>query len=385
MAKNVLFIDTHNIFGGGQQHLLRLLSGIDKKEFFPIVLCSEQNQKFIEGLKKINIEFISIKSKIVISENKILKTILQSPNFFYSIFKTAQIIKNKKIDILQANLFYSAIFGAIAASFFKKPFIWTIHIPEDITKYKIITKFLIALSAKITPSCNDFLKVAKENGFNMSKFKAIYPGLKLEDYQIKQITDKLEFNGKKITKPIIAMVARLDPIQKRYQDFIEAAEIVLKEIKEPNFLIVGGATNYFEENQKKELENLVKEKGFSHKIIFTGFFPDLNYLLSNTQILALPSLEESIPAIVLEAMAMKIPVVATKVGGIPEAVLDGETGFLVSVKNPQSLAEKIIYLLKNPERAKKMGEKGYQRVKEEFRQEKLAKECQKVFNDLLKQ
>ena len=100
--------------------------------------------------------------------------------------------------------------------------------------------------------------------------------------------------------------------------------------------------------------------------------------------MVLPSLKESIPAVIVEAMAMKRPVVASNVGGVPEAVVDGETGFLVPPKDPQAIAEKVIFLLKNPQIAKEMGEKGYQKVKENFTQERLARNYEKLYEELIK-
>lgn len=178
------------------------------------------------------------------------------------------------------------------------------------------------------------------------------------------------------------MVARMDPEQKGQQYFIETAKMILKDIKEVNFLIVGKTSNLKEERSKRGLESLAK--GISEKIIFTGFFSDLNYLLSNIEILVVPSLSEGFPATVLEAMVMRKPVVASNVGGIPEAVIDGETGFLVPAKNPEAIAEKVIFLLKNPKKARKIGEKGYQRVKTNFTQEKMAREYEKIYKSLLK-
>lgn len=379
----ILYIDTHYICAGGQNHLLRLIDGLNKKKYYPIVLCAKENKRFIQELQKRNIEFFAVRTINLISKNKILKATLQFPNFIYLIFKTAQIVKREKIDILQANLFYSALFSLITAKLLKKTFLWTLHILDNIFKYRNLVKILTKFSDKTITICNNYIMIVKKEGLDVSRFKTIYDGIRTKETS-RSVEEELRINNRLIEKPIVAMVGRIDPEQKRQQDFILAAEIVLKEFKNVSFLIVGSTSNPEEEKQKEELENLIKRKGLSSKILFTGFFPDLNYLLSNIEVLVLPSLKEGVPAVILEAMAMKRPVVASNVGGIPEVVIDGGTGFLVEPKNPEAIAEKVIYLLKNPRIAKEMGEKGYQRIKENFTLEKMVKEYEKLYDNLLK-
>lgn len=381
----VLYIDTHTTFGGGQTMLLRLIDGLNKREISPIVVCSKDNQKFIQELKTHLVDFIPIKTKILVLENKFLKAILQLPSFIGTNFEIAQTIRQNKPDIVHANLFYSALFSIIPAKFYRKPFIWIAQTPSDLLRYKALTKFLILFTDKTILTCKDFIRIAKENNFNISKLQTIYTGLKMEDYYQKENSgNTIEINGKEIKKPIVTMIARFDRYQKGHQYFLEAAKIIKKRVSKVNFLVIGGAVNPEEEKYRSELEDKVKQLGLSNHIIFTGFYPDLIYLLSNIEIVVIPSLYEAPSAVALEAMAMKRPVVASNVGGIPEVVIDGKTGFLVEPKNPEAIAEKAIFLLKNPKKAKEMGEKGYQRVKENFTQEKLAREYEKVYDNLLK-
>lgn len=381
----ILYIYTHTAFGGGETMLLRLIDGLDKNRFFPIVVCSKGNQRLIQELEEKSIEFTPLEIKNIVSENKILKAILQFPNFLNAIFKIAQIIRQKKPDIVQPNLFYSALFSIIPAKFYRKPFIWIAQTPSDLLRYKTFTKFLIKNADKTILTCKDFIRIAKENNFNISKLQTIYTGLKMEDYYQKGSSrNEIEINGQKIKKPIVAMIARFDRYQKGHRYFIEAAKIIKENFQNVNFLIIGGAVNPEEEKYRSELEDKVKELGISNQIIFTGFYPDLIYLLSNIEIVVIPSLYEAPSAVALEAMAMKRPVVAFNVGGIPEVVADRETGFLVPPKSPEAVAEKVIFLLKNPQIAKEMGEKGYQRVKTYFTQERMASEYEKIYKSLLK-
>jgi len=277
------------------------------------------------------------------------------------------------------------LFSTIPAKIYGKPIIWIIQTLSDLLKYKIFTKFLISFSDKTILTCKDFIRLAKENGFNTEKLKVIYTGLNMAEFYPKESSkNEIEINGKKIKKPIVAMVGRFDRYQKGHQYFIEAAKIINGKVSNVNFLIAGGTVNAEEEKFKKELEEKVKELGLSNQVIFTGFYPDLIYLLSNVEIVVIPSLYEAPSAVAMEAMAMKRPVVASNVGGIPEVVVDKETGFLVEPKNPEAIAEKVIFLLKNPQIVKEMGERGHLRVKENFTQEKLALEYEKLYEELIR-
>jgi glycosyltransferase involved in cell wall biosynthesis len=384
IQRKILYIDTHNTFGGGQTMLLRLIEGLDKNRFFPIVVCSKDNQKLIQELKGCSIEFISLKTKNLVSENKILKAIFQFPNFLKMNFEITRTIKEKNPDLVHVNLFYSALFSILPAKIYRKPFIWVIQTLNDLLKYKTLTKFLINFSNKTILTCKDFIRLAKENHFNTSKLQVIYTGLNMSEFQLKESSgDEIEINNQKIKKPIVAMIGRFDRYQKGHQYFIEAARIINEKMSEVNFLIVGGTANEEEEKFKKELEEKVKEIGLFEKIIFTGFYPDLIYLLSNVEIVVIPSLYEAPSAVAMEASAMRRPVVASNVGGIPEVIIEGETGFLVPPKDPQAIAEKVIFLLRNPQIAKEMGEKGYQRVKTCFTLEKMVREHEKIYYELL--
>jgi len=381
----ILYIYTHTAFGGGETMLLRLMDGLNKQKFSPIVACSNENKRLIQELKEKSIKFIPLTVQNITSENKFLKAILQLPNFLKMNYRIAQIIRRESPDIIHVNLFYSALFSIIPAKLYRKPFIWVAQTPSDLLKYKFFTRFLIWLSNKTILTCRDFIRIAKENNFNISKLQTIYTGLKMDEfYQKENSGDTIEINGKEIKKPIIAMIGRFDRYQKGHQYFIEAARIINERISNANFLIVGGTVNSEEEKFKRELEERVKELGLSNQILFTGFYHDLIYLLSNIEVVVIPSLYEAPSAVALEAMAMRRPVVASNVGGIPEIVIDSETGFLVPPKNPQAIAEKVIFLLKNPQIAKEMGEKEYQRIKENFTQERLVREYEKLYENLLK-
>jgi glycosyltransferase involved in cell wall biosynthesis len=114
------------------------------------------------------------------------------------------------------------------------------------------------------------------------------------------------------------------------------------------------------------LERQASQLGVRDRVRFLGRRDDVPALLAAADALVLPSWQEGLPLVVLEAMAAGVPVVATSVGGTPEAVVDGETGLLVPPRDVPALTAAIDTLLDDPERARRLGEAGRRRVRERF-------------------
>jgi glycosyltransferase involved in cell wall biosynthesis len=138
--------------------------------------------------------------------------------------------------------------------------------------------------------------------------------------------------------PLVGIVARLVPI-KAHEDFLEAAHLILEHLPRARFLIVGDG------ERRAELERLVDSLGLRPSVRFLGWRRDLERVYADLDVVALASRNEGSPVALIEALAAARPVVSTAVGGVPEVVLDGQTGLLVPPSNPRSLAEAILRLL----------------------------------------
>jgi len=150
-----------------------------------------------------------------------------------------------------------------------------------------------------------------------------------------------------IDAPIVAVVGRLDP-QKGQTDFIRAASLVLRNHPDAHFLIVGEETKG-ESGFTTSLHRLIDELNLRHAVRFLPSTDDVPRLLAAIDILVLPSHAETFGYIVVEAMAMGKPVVATNAGGVPEIIEDGKSGLLFPPRDAQGMADHIVELLRNPE------------------------------------
>ena len=178
---------------------------------------------------------------------------------------------------------------------------------------------------------------------------------------------------------VIGIVANLRP-QKGHDKIIAALPAILAEFPHTKCLFIG--RNDFPDNN---IHQLVQKKQLEQTIIFTGIRKDIARLLSICELFMLPSLWEGFPTVVIEAMAMGLPIIATPVGDIPDIVVPQQTGILISPKNPNVLVETVLELLKNPEKAQKMGQAGYERVRQHFSIEAMVRQTEEVYDRLLEQ
>ena len=176
--------------------------------------------------------------------------------------------------------------------------------------------------------------------------------------------------------PVVAMVARLAP-QKGIVEFLRACAEVARRWPEARFALIG------EGPLRGEAERLREELGLADQLCLPGQVASARALMPALDCLVVASTSEGSSVVAMEAMAEGRPVVATRVGGVPEVVGDGETGLLVEPGDPGALAERICELLGDPERARRMGERGRQRAAAEFDVRMMVERMQQVYAPLL--
>ena len=186
---------------------------------------------------------------------------------------------------------------------------------------------------------------------------------------------------------LVAVVARLNRL-KGIEYFLEAAAALAPRFPRARFVIIGhchvirdGAI--VEGPYKAELEAHAARLGIGDRVVFTGFRSDVPQLLGEVAVSVLPSLSEGLSNTVLESMAAGVPVVATAVGGLPEAVEDGVSGLLVAPRDAAALGRAISSLLADGARAARLGAAGRERVREQFSDERMVRDTEQFYLALL--
>lgn len=172
--------------------------------------------------------------------------------------------------------------------------------------------------------------------------------------------------------PMVINVANLTP-KKGHTHLLAAAKRVLERRPEARFLCVGQGP------LADELAAEAKRHHLNGQLVFTGFRADATTLMAASDVFVLSSLHEGLPVSLLEAMALARPQVVTRVGGVPEVVVDGETGVLVDPENPAALADSILGVLGDPARAQRMGEAARAHVRQQYGMGQMVKAVEAVY------
>ena len=177
-------------------------------------------------------------------------------------------------------------------------------------------------------------------------------------------------------RPLVGEIARLCDV-KGQRELIEALRLLpgVHALLVGEDLETGGA-------YRDLLEREAQRAGLAERVVFAGYRADVPAVLDEVDVVVLPSWVEGMPLVLLEAMAHRRPVVATTVGGTPEVVVDGETGLLVPPRDPRALADAIRRLVDDPELATRMGEAGYERVRERFSVEAMTRRVLEIYDEV---
>jgi glycosyltransferase involved in cell wall biosynthesis len=218
-------------------------------------------------------------------------------------------------------------------------------------------------------------------GYDAAKIVIIPNGVELSRFD--RVDEGSPFRGLGIPEgaPVVLVVSRLNPL-KGIESFLQAAALVAPDFPTVRFVIAGD-TNPNERQYWSTLTSLTVRLGLTERLIFAGLRRDVPQLLSAATISVMPSLNEALSNVVLESMAAGAPIVATRVGGTPEAISDGVNGLLVPPGDPRAMASAIAALLRDQSRARRLGDAARQSIYERFSMERMALATTQLYEALL--
>lgn len=273
----------------------------------------------------------------------------------WSAWRLSRILRADKIDIIHTHLTSSALLGSIAAR-------WAGGVPCVASVLKITNKRHYMRCDRLLPCsdavCDDLL----QQGVPAGMIRRVYTGIDFERFFAgfdPALNLREEFRWGEEHRIVIS-VARLVPM-KGHRHLVDAAAEVVKTHPEARFLIIGDG------ELRSELERQTLALRIGQYFVFAGTRTELPALLNSADVSVLASVDkEGLPIALVESALMKKPLVMSDVAGIREMVKDGETGCLVPPCDPEALAEAIVRVLDEPERARKMAEAAEKLVRREF-------------------
>lgn len=246
------------------------------------------------------------------------------------------------------------------------PFVTTLH-GTDITlvgqdrSYLPITRFAIEQSDGVT-AVSEYLRQVTLRDFNPRNSIEVIPNFVNCDRYRRQVSRDfgiaLRAQFARPDEPILAHLSNFRPV-KRLPDVVEVFARVRRELPAKLLLIGDGP-------ERAKTEQLVREKGLANHVHFLGKQDQVYEKLAVADLFLLPSELESFGLAALEAMACEVPVIATRVGGIPEVIGDGESGYLAEVGDVDTMARRAVELLSDPARAREMGQRARASARQRF-------------------
>ncbi len=367
-----------SIFGGGKRVFMQLMTYLNKEEFQFYSCCAFDEEQE---------EFLSKQGGTIVHID------IQYGGFWHSIKKLIDLLKEEKIDIVHSQGGRADFYARMAARMLKPKVkvVNTTAITVESYDVGALRKGAYLFFDRFSESYVDRFMVVSEalrrilintHKIPPDKVIKIYNGIELNEYQPDDSGEfsrriRKEYNiGKDVF--LAGAVGRM-VWQKGFEYLIECVSEIVRTYPDAKILIVGDGP------LREKFEALSEEFRVRDNVIFTGFRSDIKEILSAVDLLVIPSLKEGFPMIILEAMAMAKPIVATRIDGITEQITDKVNGILVPPKDPSALAKAIIKVINDKELARTIGLAARKKVEQEFSVEKMVSETEKVYLSLLKE
>ncbi|HBY02384.1 MAG TPA: hypothetical protein DEG92_07610, partial [Rikenellaceae bacterium] len=350
---------------GTEIHLFNLIKGLKDIGYNDLEVISMSGEgEIYEWVYKIDIPVLNLRMRCV-----------WHPLFLLDFLKMTSYLRRKRPDIVHTYLDTANVFGVLAAKLAGVKTIITSRRDLGVFRSKLMETLMGFLSNRVykvvcvcKAAAAECLRRERLNGYNIT---VIHNGIKFTEYQ--------KVNTRMLLDHIVfCNVAVANRKEKGHEDLVRAFALVLESLPNARLKFIGGG------HLLPGLKNLAGDLGISEKITFVGHSNDVPSQLKDATVFILPSHSEGISNALLEAMAMGIPVIATKVGGNTEVVIDSLSGFLVEPQNPEVLANAMLSIITNKKQLLKMGEEAQKRIGDLFTFERMIQKYHELYSEHIK-
>lgn len=371
----ILHVCTELSVGGVENHLIMLLRGlIQSGRYEPHIAAFRDATGAMRSLRQ-DFEAIGVPVHIL-GQDKAYDA--------RGTIRLGRLLQQLKPAVLHTHLFRGDIYGPPVGALVGVPVrISTVHNVEERFRKRVFRPLfrfsylfdhcIIAISDAVASALHRFL------GLLRSKIKRIYygfdPQARWENKPIRSLRSEFGFTPDDL---VIGNIGRIS-VQKGQSYLIRAVDLVRRELPNVKLLIVGTPEP---DGTYENLRSMVAQLGLEERVVFAGYRDDIGSVLATVDIFALPSLWEGFGLVLLEAMSMGKPIIASNVDSIPEIVEDGVQGILVPPRDVEALAKAIMQLACSPELRDRMAAAGPHRV-ERFSVQRMVDETIELYDSLL--
>jgi glycosyltransferase involved in cell wall biosynthesis len=287
-------------------------------------------------------------------------------------------VETHEIAVIHAHEFYMSMIGTLVSAMTGIPLVVTLHgrnhYPDKRRRRLACRVMATRASALVTVSEDLRRFFCRTSGTALARVRVIYNGIAVSNRLAANSRrgELLDSIGIPREAKIVGAVGNLYPV-KGHLNLIRSARTIVRTHPTTHLVILGRGS------QHDPISALAEAMGIRDRIHLLGYRDDVKEWLSAMDVFAMPSLSEGLPLSLLEAMAAGVPPVVTQVGGMPEVIHDGETGFIVSPGDGAALADRISFLLANPSLATKIGTAAHDCILERFTVDKMAAEYRDMY------
>jgi glycosyltransferase involved in cell wall biosynthesis len=362
--------------GGAETQLVRLINGLDRTRFRPSVICISGYGPLKEQLDD-RVDLVSLQLPSV----RRLSGLPTAGKEILGLGRCRTQLIRQRPDIVHGYMMSAYVLGALAA--------WSAGIGPVIASRRGLDTHSrhpsrrLRLAARIANRIIDFhlcnsdavrQRAIADEGLPSSKTGVIYNGVDTPvDANRADLPDEWCATG---NDGCVAMVANFRDV-KRHADVLEAVRLMVGRRPRLKLVLFGDGP------ERGRIERLVHEGRLDQNVVLAGVRPEAAELLPAFDLTVLASSQESFPNALMESMACGVPVVATRVGGVPELVRDGVDGRLVEVGKPDQLAAAMLELLDKPQLRRQMGDAARARIRESFSFESMVTKTENLYTQLM--
>lgn len=372
---NLLFVITKLELGGAQKQLLTLVKYLDRTRYNLFLFTARQGLLLQEALSIEGLE---------IHRSSFLERRVNPIKDFLALIELYFFIRRHKIGIVHTHSSKAGILGRWAAVLAGvKAIVHTVHgwSFNDYQPgfYRKISIWLERITASFTDKLLVISDYDRQRGLanrigELKQYAVIRYGIDREEFNTRDISFREEL-GLVSQDLVVGMIACFKP-QKCPQDFIKLAFLINQELPGVKFILVGDGV------LRDKIEKLIQRFNLTAQVILTGWRRDIPRVLSAIDVFVLTSLWEGLPISVLEAMFSGKPVVATQTGGISEIITEGKTGFLVSPRQMDKMAQEVTRLLRDKKQREEIGGNAKNSLLLDFGIDKMVKNTEALYDEV---
>jgi len=341
--KVLLVVDSLDV-GGAERHVVGLARALLEAGYVPTITCSTEGA------------LAPIARLAGVPVQPLLGRIVKRRVSLAFARGLGRFIRAERADLVHAHGYASAAAAALAVLGTGMPLVLTEHSEASwrTPRARLVSKLVYRRASRVIAVSESIRGRLLEKDRVPAARVVVIPNTLLSLPEPTGVTEQpLRFASG--SGPLVGVVARLTP-EKGVRYFIQAAARVSPALPSARFVVIGDGP------EREPLLRLTEQLALRDKIDFVGFRLDAAALLTHLDLLAVPSLSEGTPLVVLEAMQARVPVVASAVGGVPEQIAHGRDGWLVPPGDVDALADALLLLLRAPERASQLAEAAQLRI-----------------------